>query len=259
MEILYNGITDSGLKRSMNQDAIGMFCHGESGLYFVADGMGGHFNGEVASEIVRAGMSRWWQKQKNNWHSERFKEYMESLHQELLEINREIWEKYNKGQVCGSTVIILFICHKKYGVLSVGDSRIYSYEWGKIHQLTVAHVWENLEDTKQRYTIEEQKKHKYYGKLTQAVGVKENVNIYSCTDQLRRNQRFLLCSDGLYRYCEEEKITQCLRYAKSVEGIRSALNELREEAYKNSAPDNLSAIIAFCKNKETYIFDRFRK
>ena len=112
MEILYDGITDSGLKRNINQDAIGMFCYGEVGLYFVADGMGGHANGEAASGMIRDGMSRWWEEQKNSWNPGRFEDYMELLRQELLEINREIWEKYNQGQVCGSTVMILFLCHE---------------------------------------------------------------------------------------------------------------------------------------------------
>lgn len=257
MEILYDGITDSGLKRNVNQDAIGMFCYGEVGLYFVADGMGGHANGEAASGMIRDGMSKWWEEQKNSWNPGRFEDYMELLRQELLEINREIWEKYNQGQVCGSTVMILFLCHEKYGVLSVGDSRIYSYELGKVRQLAVAHVWENLDETKRRYTVEEQKKHKYYGKLIQAVGAEESVDIFRCTDCLKKNQKFLLCSDGLYRYCEEEKMIQHISNVKKPEDIRSALNKLREEVYTNGAPDNLSAIIVYCKNKTPVMFDWF--
>lgn len=249
MEILYNGITDSGLKRKVNQDVIGMFCHGEVGLYFVADGMGGHASGEVASGMIRDGMSKWWQGQKDSWDPGRFEDYMESLNQELLKVNREIWENFNQGQVCGSTVVILFLCREKYGVLSVGDSRIYSYESGNMRQLTVAHVWENLEETKQRYTVKEQKEHKYYGKLTQAVGTKESVGIFKCSGYLKKNQRFFLCSDGLYRYCEEGKMIHILSNIKDVEDTRSALYKLRKEGYTNGAPDNLSAIIVYCKNK----------
>ena len=82
-----------------------------------------------------------------------------------------------------------------------------------------------------------------YGKLVQAVGVGEQISCHARTDQLKKKQIFLLCSDGIYKYCPERFLEKEMRTALRTGQLNESMERIRKKVYDNSAPDNLSAVM----------------
>lgn len=246
-EILYAVRTDRGLCRNVNQDAVAAFVKDRTGLFVLADGMGGHIRGELASQAVTVRFQNFWRDLQWSGPLKDFRMLSDQVQNVILSVNQEIYEKYNQGQICGATVAVLLISDGCYAFFSVGDSRIYSYENRYISRLTVDDIWDNLPSVTGFYTREEIAASKNSGKLTQAVGVKPQVCVHVGTEKVRRGQRFLVCSDGLYKFCEEEKIRKSLRHISSEKALQKAADRLMREVFDNGAEDNVSFLLVSVK------------
>lgn len=242
MKIEYCGISDKGKKREINQDAILMKAYNDRALFAVADGMGGHSHGEMASAAIAGEMDKWWEKFTMGENGEDFKEAFLSLRQCLELVNQTIYERYNDSQICGSTIATLFIYGMNYGVLSSGDSRIYCQSGHRLKQLTKDDVWENQPQAAS-YPEKVRREHPDYGKLICAIGVSPDSRIKGQTDILKNNDCFLLCSDGLYKMCSEEDVKRTLKDYKNKKDGNSILTQLLKTVYANGALDNVSAIL----------------
>ena len=245
MKIVYSGISDIGLKRKINQDSILFSSDQEKKLYLfvVADGMGGHSNGEAASRTIVAGMRNWLDNfSKDRYAPRKFSEIMVSLRNQLEQINDEIYSKYNQQHICGSTCVILVLYQDTYGVISVGDSRVYLKRGLKVKTLTEDDVWENQSNVRENLTIREIKAHPDYGKLVHAVGTDQGVSISVKTDSLRSKDTFLLCSDGLYKYCEYGYLKKIMSRVDE-NNIETKIHKAVEKVYKKGARDNISVIL----------------
>ena len=106
-------------------------------------------------------------------------------------------------------------------------------------------VWENQLDVKEKYTKKEIMNHKNYGKLLQAVGIREAFSMTSKTDMLKKGDLFLLCSDGLYKVCKEKDIRRILKNI-SEDNILDSVKSLITKCYLEGARDNISIIIVKC-------------
>lgn len=257
MQIRYEGLTDCGLKRKVNQDHVGMFVQGGAGLFLVADGMGGYSDGEAASQLIVYEMGSWWEKNclevsGGDIQSEDFQEIVEDLRQKILAVNRKILEVYNQDQVCGSTLVMLLIVKRFYAVFSVGDSRIYTTKGKKLLQMTKDDVWENLNSTIERYSPEEILHHPNRGKLAQSIGALERIFINIQTGECGTKQVFLLCSDGIYKMCSEHMIRIAAMAWKSEKNADQCLSNLKKAVYAANAPDNLSVILVSVKKDSFY-------
>lgn len=228
------GICEKGSIRRENQDAILMCNLKESGLFIVADGVGGSGYGREASEYLVSCFEKWWENHFSAKKSGTFGELFESVKERAELANKELYHQYGKGNGC-TTVALLFIHKGIFGYLSSGDSRIYRCNRKGARLLTRDDVWENqpdrLKDASNR------------GKILSAVGGAEYLE-YSCaTDRLLLGESFILCSDGIYKFVKEEFIF------KQLEAIRrgiifdaACLNRLAEAAVKNKTSDNYSLI-----------------
>lgn len=243
MEINSRGISDCGLKRGMNQDAIRVLQKGRSGLFLVADGMGGHQHGERASRYLAQAYQNWWTQVFLPGSNQEFNRLMMSLKEVLYQAHEYIRNTTPAGEVCGSTIVLILIHNGYYGIISVGDSRIYQSKGFRLRQLTSDDVWENLPQTVQAFSAKEIKAHMNYGKLVQAVGVGEQISCHARTDQLKKKQIFLLCSDGIYKYCPERFLEKEMRTALRTGQLNESMERIRKKVYDNSAPDNLSAVM----------------
>lgn len=242
MKIEYCGISDKGKRREINQDAVLMKVYKDRALFAVADGMGGHSYGEMASAAIVEEMEKWWEEFAWKEQEEDFREALSSLRQRLELANRIIYERYSSSQICGSTLVVLLICGMNYGIFSSGDSRIYYQSGHKLKQLTTDDVWENQPEAG-LYSSEERRDHPDYGKLIYAIGVLPDAVIKGKTDMLKSNDRFLLCSDGLYKMCSEEDIKRTLKDYKSDKDGKQLLTQLLKTVYENGARDNVSVIL----------------
>lgn len=240
MKIEYVGICDKGSVRECNQDAIFMHAKGDSGLFAVADGMGGHVRGELASQEMINHISNWWNQFTPGRFDYDFQKMMRSIGQTIEYANEIIYEKYNQSQVCGTTIVLIFIHRKYYGIIYAGDSRCYGYSKWKVRQLTIDEVWENQVGL--RKEDRQNKSHPNYGKLVNAIGTKKVTYYKTITNEMHQDNVFLLCSDGLYKYCEENYLKKCLRKCKKnkMEPISQAL---MQRVYQNGARDNISEIL----------------
>ena len=109
-----------------------------------------------------------------------------------------------------------------------------------MRQLTIDEVWENQAGL--RKEDRQNKNHPNYGKLVNAIGTKKATYYKTITDEMHQDNVFLLCSDGLYKYCEENYLKKCLRKCKknNMEPISQAL---MQKVYQNGARDNISEIL----------------
>ena len=243
MKIIYSGISDVGLKRKINQDAIFFSSDKECEVYLfaVADGMGGHFNGEIASQTIVMGMRDWLDNFSKDYHNTKgFSGIMISLRNKLEQINAEIYSKYNQQNICGSTCVILVIYQDMYGVISIGDSRVYLRRGLKLKSLMEDDVWENQVDIRENLDIREIKEHPNYGKLVHAVGTNKDISISVKTDCLKSKDTFLLCSDGLSGAISESDMESIL--SKSI-SLKEMCDELVDVAYNNGSTDNITVVI----------------
>ena len=235
--------TDRGLCHNVNQDAVAAFAREGLGLFVLSDGMGGHSRGELASRSIVAEFEIYWQKLSEQTYMPDFQTLSNHIRQVIANVNSSIYAQYNQGQVCGATVIVLLIKGDCYAFFSVGDSHIYRYGGRRCSLLTVDDGWDMLPSTLNRYSQAEIAASKSHGKLTQAVGTKEEVNIHAGTDRMNSRQTFLLCSDGLYKFCDEKQIKKGLRSIRSEGGIQRAMDFLMGKVFENGAGDNVSAIL----------------
>lgn len=246
MELCYTILSEIGLVRKENQDAVFGANYGSIGIFLVADGMGGHADGARASETIRKNIKTWWiqyiksRKQQDFFHNiEEIKWILENTNQEILDYTRD-------GEISGSTVVLLWVQEDAWAVFSCGDSRCYQVREGffteRVCQLTTDDVWENQQQNIRGMSEAEIQKHNYFGCLIRAIGTNPN---FSCTvrsDRIQENMVFALCSDGIYRYCSKQYLRRQLQRARKVERLHTCMDKIKNEVYQNGAPDNLSLI-----------------
>lgn len=236
----YQGVCEVGLERTMNQDAIFMGANGDTGLFCVADGMGGHSHGERASREIVDGLEQWWEGFQASAYDYDFSRMIYALNQVLEKANRNIYKMAGSGQICGSTAVVLFVYRGRYGILSAGDSRIYLCDRSRVRQLTVDEVWENQVNL--RLSNRVKKQHPNWGKLVNAIGIAEDVRITSSTDQGREGMMFMLCSDGLYKMLPERLLHSYLRKSRR-DSLAVTVSRMMGKVYDNGAKDNVSVVL----------------
>lgn len=237
----YVEISNNGKSRTVNQDSIFAGCHNDAGLFVVADGMGGHSHGEWASRYITEKLCEWWQNFVPEKFGRDFKKMVLALNELLEQINREIYYQFNKEEICGSTVVLLFLYQNYYGIIYAGDSRAYLLQGRKFCQLTTDEVWEN-----QPNLSETEKRERWgscHGKLLNAVGIRKELQCRLFTNQTKKNAIFLLCSDGLYKDCPERCIKKYMEKARKPRNMQRSGDALLDVVLNGSAKDNVSFIL----------------
>ncbi len=222
--------TDTGLRASINQDSILNLTGDILSVFCVADGMGGHKHGELASKAIVDRIERWYSDISAEKVNRKFNDLIDNFELAIEEANKQIHDDYNKDGICGSTVVALIIYRDKYAIFSAGDSRIYRKRGFKFTQITSDDVWQNTQaaDLDSSDVLSNPK----YGKLTKSVGVNESVTLNRITGQVKKRDSFFLCCDGVYK-CVPPKL---------LKRIYSKPEELKKAVIKAGAPDNYSFI-----------------
>ena len=217
------GRTDRGVVRPTNQDAF--LERPESGLWVVADGMGGHEHGELASLMVCDGLL--------NLQPEVTLEATSlAVQYRLSDINAQLHRMATR-QVApvksGTTVVVLLMRETHCEVLWAGDSRAYRLRDGKLDVLTKDHVWAGFSGT-----LGEES-----STITRAVGGESRLELDSWRGKVRLGDRYMLCSDGISRTLDEAAIRQCML----LPDLRAAANALVEESISAGSSDNVTAVV----------------
>jgi len=227
-----SAVTHVGMVRKLNEDAFAERT--DIGVWAVADGMGGHEAGEVASEMVTNYI-------KNLSLNSGFEEMLESVQQSIEAANSELVAQsaaYDTQRVPGSTVVALLINGEQGAVMWCGDSRIYRRRDQQIEQLTRDHS--HVQDLVDQNIIraEDAESHPMANVITRAVGIQEPLELESRLITVRPTDQFLLCSDGLSRLVSNQEIETMMANKNSEEVTQSLLHT----ALVRGAPDNVTLI-----------------
>lgn len=245
MKITFSEVSDKGLKRPTNQDRIFSKVSDDNryALFVIADGMGGHYMGDLASGAIINEFTAWWRAFSGSRFEKSFKECMSGINEALDKANNYIYDNYTaQAHTCGSTVVVLFIYIDTYYIVNVGDSRIYDCADGHFTQLSFDHTFGSISVRDGKMTPEEAMADKRSGKLAEVIGCKKSFERYEISGQITNN-RFLLCTDGLYKMVTHKFICRNTFSIKSVKKLTSAL---LDEVLKAGATDNVSIIAVDC-------------
>ncbi len=244
MRIISCGMTDVGMKRTNNEDAY--LINDELNLFIVCDGMGGHVGGEFASSIgvntVEEVLSTIDADPSADLPDDPVEATREKLRYAIRLAGKRIYEKAlaepeYKGM--GTTVLVLLLEGGNSYVAHVGDSRSYLIREDVIEQLTEDHSLVNEKIRAGELTPEAARHHKLRNIITRSLGYQEDVDIDTQVRAIRRNDQFLLCSDGLSNLLEASEIGEVVRSLSP----QAAARRLIEMACDRGGDDNITIII----------------
>lgn len=227
--------TDVGNKRTFNEDSVGYYEEEDFGIFVIADGMGGHNAGEVASKIAIDTIIEY----VINHKKDRSKE--EILNEAILSANRKIYRESLLNESCngmGTTLVGAFVRGNNLTMVNIGDSRGYILKDGQLVKVTKDHslVQELLDNG--TITNEEAKNHPNKNVITRALGTNPVVTADYYSLDIRGVSKILLCSDGLTNEVSEEDIFRVLQGYNGNQCM-----ELINMSKKNGGRDNISIII----------------
>lgn len=226
------GITNRGCVREINEDSIFM----ESSLYIVADGMGGHLAGEVASKEAIICLKKYLLGKEEENIPDLLKEAVKQANKQIYEMSIDK-EEY-KGM--GTTVTLAMLFDDELFFAHVGDSRLYRYSQEYFEQMTTDHsLVAQMVETGQ-ITEEEANTHPSKNIITKAVGTGIIIEPDIGSFKLKKGDIILLCSDGLTNMLTNEQIVDILNKYK--DDLDKVVAELLEKANDAGGNDNISII-----------------
>ncbi|TAN45473.1 MAG: serine/threonine-protein phosphatase [Nitrospirae bacterium] len=238
-------MTDRGVKRRTNQDSI--FMDDDLGLYIVADGMGGHDSGEVASSMAVSGTASFLKScfHRMSGSPEDETRVIDCLQDAVSTVNRRIYDEWRKGPggLMGTTISLLLLMSGRAYTAHVGDSRIYRVRDAKLEKLTKDHNQAQAMADAGRISPEEAENHKLSHVLTRSVGSDETVTSDVAFYEVRKGDMFLLSSDGMFRVMNASEVEEALKAGLSPD---KACRLLMDRTIERGAPDNVSIILVEC-------------
>ena len=223
------GVSHAGHVRGSNEDA--WLARPETGVFAVADGMGGHRQGEVASRMVIDALGAL----PPAPDARTMRERVETA---LVSVNRDLQSAPGAG-ISGSTVVVLLMCGRHFAVLWAGDSRAYRTGPEGFAPLTRDHRLVQQLVEAGSLTPEAARTHRLSNRITRAVGAAPDLLLDGMQDELKPGDVFLLCSDGLTQHVDDDEIRAVL---ESLEP-QAAAERLLELTLARGATDNVTAVV----------------
>jgi PPM family protein phosphatase len=236
VQFQYGSQTSQGKVRLSNEDSC--VANPEAGLFLVADGMGGHAAGEIASQLAARTLEEWVSAHADD------EPPADMLTAGASEANARVFEAQRRDRSLagmGSTLTALFFRDGKYYIAHVGDSRAYRLRDDKLEQLTRDHslVW-HLYESKVLEKAE-LSRHPQKNLITRSIGSHPQVEIDLEQGEGLPGDMYLLCSDGLTDGVSEEEIAQAL--SANRKSPQKAADLLVDQANKAGGPDNITVIV----------------
>lgn len=248
-KITIAGLTDQGVVRDHNEDTIGN--NPDLGLAVLADGMGGHKGGEVASALAVDTILNSLAKSLKDIdigatdETTGYTLASGAIEQAIKEANSVIFQASRKNEQyegMGTTVVVLLFYDNRFTVGHVGDSRLYRLRDKQLELLTRDHTL--LQELVDRgfYTKEEARESMKKNLVTRAVGVSATVEVDITEDAAITNDIYLLCSDGLNDMIDDSLIEDTIINYNT--DIKKVAEELIKQAKQHGGKDNVSALLA---------------
>ena len=243
------GLTDPGRKRKSNEDSM-QFDPG-MGFAVVADGMGGHQSGEVASQLavetLQGFVTRAHRDRDLTWPfgltAERSFE-ANCLSTGIRLANQSVYLTAAKREELagmGTTLVAILARDGRLTYAGVGDSRVYLFRDRRLRQLTRDDSWIEAAIAQRLIEVRERDVHPFRHVLTKAIGLQEDVEFAVGEEPIQAGDRVLLCSDGLTTALSDQRIEEILRlHAADLESTCRALVAAANEA---GGPDNVTVVL----------------
>jgi len=249
--IIYGHYTDVGQIRSNNQDAVLSFLSSSSsseeqpefGIFIIADGMGGHHDGEKASAVTTRVVAHHISQEvflpmlsKEDSDANR-PTISEVMREAVQQANRKVTELVPDG---GTTVTASAIIGDLAYIGHVGDSRAYIIDKDGIEQITRDHSLVQRLIELEQLTPEDALEHPNRNVLYRAIGQNENIDVDAVTRRLMPGSRLLICTDGLWNLVPEDEIRSTTQSSPTPQAACETLVKLANE---RGGPDNISVVI----------------
>ena len=221
--------TDVGRLRKNNQDAVIL----GNGLAGVADGMGGHKGGEIASAGLRDGLLR---------ETKDCLPDAEKLQQAVSAANRELWEQQEKDislSGMGTTLTVIWPDEKEMIIGQVGDSRAYLLRNDELIQVTEDHSMVADMVRKGVLTEEQAACHPMRNYITRAVGTEETIAVDITTHDRKQGDRWMICSDGMYGMVSKDELCRLMKTGD----LEETAEHMLRAALEGGGKDNISLVL----------------
>lgn len=249
VRIICEALSDVGRKRKGNEDAL--ILNEDQKLYVVADGMGGHAAGEVASRVAVEAIAEFVAltggNQEITWpfglddsisyEGNRLKTAVRHANSRVLEATRESAEYEGMA----TTVAAVLVDGDTANLAHVGDSRIYLYHGGTIEQLTRDHSWVNEQIETGAISPEQARSHPLRNVVTRALGGRADLLVDIQSRRMAPGDILLLCSDGLTTMVQDAEIARILGEAGG--DVQRAAAALVREANEKGGEDNITVLL----------------
>ena len=236
------GRTDPGKKRANTEDAF--LVNDAMGLYAVADGIGGNEGGEVASRIAVETFGKAIPDLLNEKGSVSTDAPSPALREAVIRANRAIYQvqSQNPGLAnMGTTLTALLFRDNQACIAHIGDSRAYLFRLGKLLQLTDDHSFVAEQVLAGTFTKEQARSSPYRHMITRALGIAEDARPDLVNHELKKDDKFLLCTDGLTEMVTDEEIAGIL----SASPPQEAVENLLAAANAQGGVDNITAVVVW--------------
>ncbi|MBI3735190.1 Stp1/IreP family PP2C-type Ser/Thr phosphatase [Candidatus Sumerlaeota bacterium] len=243
LKIQAGGQSDVGLKREHNEDSI--LLSKELGLFAVADGMGGHAAGEVASRL---------EQEKGALNEQTAQEGLSPgekiLYLAISNANKRLCvmsEENSSYFGMGTTVAAIYVVGDQIHIAHVGDSRVYRLRDNTLELLTQDHSWVNEQLQKNVLSEDEARNHRWRNVITRALGNRADVEIDIKTVEAKEGDLYLLCSDGLTTMVDDAGIARTL--VANGPNLEKSCAELVRAANDAGGHDNVSVVLIRVENQ----------
>ena len=248
--VIATGETNVGMKRTHNED--NYTCLDEDFLYVVADGMGGHASGEVASQMAIDTLREFFRATSADpeatwpYKMDKSRGYEENrLITSIKLANLRIYEAAQRDpklRGMGTTAVGILVVDDGVLIAHVGDSRVYRVRSGKMEQLTEDHSLLNDYIKMKRLSEEEIANFPHKNVIVRALGMKETVKVDTQLDRPQPGDIYVLCSDGLCGPASDAEIEEIV--LNEQKDLKAAAAQLIDRANSNGGPDNITVVLA---------------
>src|SRR5947209_789302 len=235
-------LTDVGRKREHNEDNMAyvipkdpQVMASKGALFIVADGMGGHAAGEVASEIAVDTVS-------NAYYQDDSDDVTDSLLHAIRRANASIHQRAAENMLrsgMGTTCVAAVLRGNMAYIANVGDSRAYLIRGSQVRQISQDHSWVGEQVRAGLLTEEQARTHAQRNVITRSLGTQPEVEIDIFSEPLQEGDSMVLCTDGLSGLVGDEEIRRIVDQSRPQESVY----HLVERANENGGPDNITAIV----------------
>jgi serine/threonine protein phosphatase PrpC len=249
MKITYKAVSDVGRKRKGNEDSL--FVNPEQHLFVVADGMGGHAAGEVASKVAVDSINEFvcltggdeeitWPfglDENISYDGNRLKTSIRYANRKVLEATKE----KSEYEGMATTVAAVLVDGDTGNIGHVGDSRVYLLRDGQITQLTSDHSWVNEQIQSGVISPDQARTHPLRNVVTRALGGKPDLLVDMQQHKAKAGDILLLCSDGLTTMIADDEIAKVVQEAKG--DVDKAAQALVNSANAKGGEDNITVLL----------------